>query len=172
MPNEKTQFVPLICPKMTLPLLDSVPRWQIFFKLYQIATARESRPTNTSSFGVMFSCNAARKIMHFFKYIYIWNYQNYREKKSIQFLSYASKKAQHSEEPSVGDDIPQGGWLFWTSIVNKVAMYMVNSWVLLIGQTGMKNVSEVNVTGFMDLHCHYMAIATDALLWNKYIEVI
>ena len=43
-------------------------------------------------------------------------------------------------------------------------MYMVNSWVLLIGQTGMKNVFEVNVIGFMDLHCHYMAIAIDALL--------
>ena len=27
-------------------------------------------------------------------------------------------------------------------------MYMVNSWVLLIGQTGMKNVSEVNVNLF------------------------
>ena len=76
------------------------------------------------------------------------------------------------EEPSVGDDIPQGGCLFWTSIVTKVAMYIVNSWVLLIGQTGMKNISEVNVIGFMDLHCHYMAIAIDALLWNKYIEVM
>ena len=43
-------------------------------------------------------------------------------------------------------------------------MYMVNSWVLLIGQTGMKNVSEVNVIGFMDLHCHYIAIGIDALL--------
>ena len=43
-------------------------------------------------------------------------------------------------------------------------MYMVNSWVLLIDQTGMKNVSEVNAIGFMDLHCHYMAIAIDALL--------
>ena len=43
-------------------------------------------------------------------------------------------------------------------------MYMVNSWVLLIGQTGMKNVTEVNVIGFMDLHCHYMAIAINALL--------
>ena len=43
-------------------------------------------------------------------------------------------------------------------------MYIVNSWVLLIGQTGMKNISEVNVIGFMDLHCHYMAIAIDALL--------
>ena len=66
----------------------------------------------------------------------------------------------------MGDDIPQGGCLFWTSIVTKVAMYMVNSWVLLIGQTGMKNVSEfeVNVIGFMDLHCHYMAIAINALL--------
>ena len=87
-----------------------------------------------------------------------------QKKKSIQFLSYASKKAQHSEEPSVGDDIPQGRWLFWTSIVTKVAMYMVNSWVLLIGPTGMKNVSEVNAIGFMDSHCHYMAIAIDALL--------
>ena len=64
----------------------------------------------------------------------------------------------------MGDDIPQGGCLFWTSIVTKVAMYMVNSWVLLIGQTGMKNVSEVNVIGFMDLHRHYMAIAINALL--------
>ena len=35
------------------------------------------------------------------------------------------------EEPSVGDDIPQGGCLFWTSIVTKVAMYIVNSWVTL-----------------------------------------
>ena len=43
-------------------------------------------------------------------------------------------------------------------------MYMVNSWVLLICQIGMKNVSEVNVIGFMDLHCHYMAIAINALL--------
>ena len=43
-------------------------------------------------------------------------------------------------------------------------MYMVHSWVLLIGQTGMKNVSEVNVIGFMDLHCHYMAIIINALL--------
>ena len=41
---------------------------------------------------------------------------------------------------------------------------MVNSWVLLIGPTGMKNVSEVNAIGFMDSHCHYMAIAIDALL--------
>ena len=64
----------------------------------------------------------------------------------------------------MGDDIPQGGWLFWTSGVTKVAMYMVNSWVLLIGQTGMKNVSEANVIGSMDLHCHYMAIDIDALL--------
>ena len=38
-------------------------------------------------------------------------------------------------------------------------MYMVNSWVLL-----MKNVFEVNVIGFIDLHCHYMAITIDALL--------
>ena len=36
----------------------------------------------------------------------------------------------------------------------------------------MKNVSKVNVIGFMDLHCHYMAVAIDALLWNKYIEVM
>ena len=43
--------------------------------------------------------------------------------------------------------------------MTKVAMYMVNSWVLL-----MKNVSKVNVIGFMDLLCHYMAIAIDALL--------
>ena len=43
--------------------------------------------------------------------------------------------------------------------MTKVAMYMVNSWVLL-----MKNVSKENVIGFMDLHCHYMAIAIDALL--------
>ena len=75
-----------------------------------------------------------------------------------------STPASLTEEPSVGDDIPQGGCLFLTSIVTKVAMYMVNSWVLLIGQTGMKNVSEVNVIGFMDLHCHYMAIAINALL--------
>ena len=45
--------------------------------------------------------------------------------------------------------------------MTKVAMYMVNSWVLLIM---MKNVSKVNVISFMDLHCHYMAIAIDALL--------
>ena len=38
-------------------------------------------------------------------------------------------------------------------------MYMVISWVFL-----MKNVFKVNVIGFMDLHCHYMAIAIDALL--------
>ena len=43
--------------------------------------------------------------------------------------------------------------------MTKVAMYMVNSWVLL-----MKNISKVNVIGYMDLHCHYMAIAIDALL--------
>ena len=43
--------------------------------------------------------------------------------------------------------------------MTKVAMYMFNSWVLW-----MKNVSKVNVIGFMDLHCHYMAIAIDALL--------
>ena len=67
---------------------------------------------------------------------------------------------KHSTQKNrVGDDIPEGGWLFWTSIITKVAMYMVNSWVLL-----MKNISKVNVIAFMDLHCHYMAIAIDALL--------
>ena len=87
-----------------------------------------------------------------------------QKRNQYRFYRYASKKAQHSEEPSVRDDIPQRRWLFWTSIVTKVAMYMVNSWVLLIGQTRMKNVSEVNAIGFMDLHCHYMAIAINALL--------
>lgn len=42
-------------------------------------------------------------------------------------------------------------------------MYMANSWVLSIGQTGMKTFSEVNFIAFMDLHCLYMVIVTDAL---------
>ena len=112
----------------------------------------------------MFSYNAARKIMYFSNILTFETIKITEKKNQYSFYQYASKKAQHSEEPSVGDDIPQGGWLFWTSIVTKVAMYMVNYWVLLIGQTGMQNVSEVNVIGFMDLHCHYMVIAIDALL--------
>ena len=42
-------------------------------------------------------------------------------------------------------------------------MYMANSWVLSIGQTGMKNFSEVNVIAFMDFHCLYTVIVIDAL---------
>ena len=49
------------------------------------------------------------------------------------------------------DNILQGGLVLWTSIVIKVAMYMGNSWVLLIGQAGVKK-SEVNFIAFMDLH--------------------
>ena len=37
-------------------------------------------------------------------------------------------------------------------------MYMANSWVLLIGQAGIKKKSEVNFIVFMDLHWIYVVI--------------
>ena len=45
-------------------------------------------------------------------------------------------------------------------------MYMANSRVLLIGQTGMKNFSEVNFIVFMDLHGLDEVIVKDALVWK------
>ena len=54
-------------------------------------------------------------------------------------------------------DIPQEHLLSQTSIVIKVAMYIANSWVLLIDQTGIKK-SKVNVIAFMNLHCLYVVI--------------
>ena len=53
-------------------------------------------------------------------------------------------------------------------------MYMANSRVLLIGQTGMKNFSEVNFV-FMDLHgldkgdCYRCIGVKD---WDKYVQVM
>ena len=37
-------------------------------------------------------------------------------------------------------------------------MYMANSWVLLIGQAGIKKNSEVNFIAFMALHWIYVVI--------------
>ena len=55
-------------------------------------------------------------------------------------------------------------------------MYMANSRVLLIGQTGMKNFSEVNFIVFMDLHGLDKVTVIDALVWikdwDKYVQVI
>ena len=45
-------------------------------------------------------------------------------------------------------------------------MYMANSRVLLIGQTGMKNFSGVNFIVFMDLHGLDEVIVIDALVWK------
>ena len=44
-------------------------------------------------------------------------------------------------------------------------MYMANSRVLLIDQTGMKNFSEVNFV-FMDLHGLDKVTVIDALVWK------
>ena len=51
-------------------------------------------------------------------------------------------------------------------------MYMANSRVLLIGQTGMKNFSEVNFIVFIDLHGLDEVIVIDALVWDKYVQVM
>ena len=61
------------------------------------------------------------------------------------------------ERTKVWNDISQEHLLPQTSIVIKVEMYIANSWVLLIDQTGIKK-SKVNFIAFMNLHCLYVVI--------------